>query len=196
MAASNDVIKAMSILFGDEFFCSENTLQYIQPSGIKKAFRSKALLYHPDHASKATETEVKQVVAFHELQDAYQLLMDLKQKKICIQQQVRQSTPNHSHPTARSRNVKKSPRPQQKRADRDFFYSGKNLPHATLRIGEFLYYSGRISWHTLIDAIVEQRRCGNRLFGEYFIKQNILTRAELMRTLQQMRRHNFSLKGA
>ncbi|HVO38603.1 MAG TPA: hypothetical protein VMV03_06185 [Spirochaetia bacterium] len=39
---------------------------------------------------------------------------------------------------------------------REIFYGGP-LPRRRLRLAEFLYYSGRISWQTLISALVWQR---------------------------------------
>lgn len=177
MIGSGDINRAMAILFGEDFSCNEGTFQYLQPSGIKKAFRAKAMLYHPDHA--ATNQMEEKLIAFHELQSAYQLLMDLKLQP--------------ANQNARTRSSVNAEKPKQKPGE-DFFYRGQKLPRVKLRLGEYLYYSGFISWKTLIDAIVEQRKGGNRLFGEYFIRKGMINRQNLNHFLQEMRRHNFSLE--
>lgn len=185
MIGSGDINRAMAILFGDDFSCNEGTFQYLQPSGIKKAFRSKAMLYHPDHA--AYNRVEQNLIAFHELQSAYQLLMDLKQQPAA--QKVRNRHSGGSDNTPRPKK-----RPPARPPEEDFYYRGQRLPQVKLRLGEYLYYSGYISWRTLIEAIVDQRKGGNRLFGEYFVRKGMISRENMVHFLQEMRRHNFSLK--
>lgn len=194
LMSKKEVQKALEILFGGGFSCYDETLQYLQTSGIKKAFRSKAMLYHPDRAQEGQE-----MVAFHELQDAYQLLMSLKedpQAGIRILEEERREArsrqpkaPPRGHEKAQSGGMK-TPSPRNKG---DFFYRGQRLPRIPLRLGEYLYYSGRISWRMLIDAIVEQKKDSNRLFGEYFIKRGLLTKRGLRGILNAMERHNIAM---
>ena len=66
------------------------------------------------------------------------------------------------------------------------------LPQKKLRLGEFLYYSGKINSKELTAAIAWQKRNTNRkiLFGLYFVKFGILSSAELGFSLFKLNVHN------
>ena len=57
--------------------------------------------------------------------------------------------------TGNARNSKHTQMTRKSPSDR--FYSG-NVPKRELLIGQFLYYSGLISWKTLFDAVCWQRK--------------------------------------
>ena len=69
-----------------------------------------------------------------------------------------------------------------------------NIPNRRLRLGEFLYYTGKISWKDLISAITWQRQNMNNnrniLFGLYFIKKGILSTSELGFSVFKLKIHN------
>ena len=48
----NRITEACTILFGEEFAADTATLNYLQVSGIKTAFREKVKECHPDTAEK------------------------------------------------------------------------------------------------------------------------------------------------
>ena len=66
--------------------------------------------------------------------------------------------------------------------DKDIYYRGP-LPNRRLRIAEFLYYSGYISWQSLIKALVWQRASRPK-FGEIARQLRIVTAGDMARVLQ------------
>jgi hypothetical protein len=62
------------------------------------------------------------------------------------------------------------------------------LPRRRLRLAEFLYYSGRVSWQSLISAIVWQRSARPK-FGELAKELRAITRQDLTKILGSKRRH-------
>ena len=163
------IIQACSILFGDNFSVEKETIEYLQVSGIKQAFRSRVKEYHPDTArfnGAGTGDE-----PFLKLKDAYDLLVSVKSDKtIKIETDEER---NQRHPA-------KNPRV---------------LPRRKLRLGEYLYYTGRISWNELIAAITWQRRYRKDsrrtcLIGSYFTKFSIINHAELGFAVFKLNVHN------
>lgn len=69
--------------------------------------------------------------------------------------------------------------------DRDR-HSEVPLPDRTLQIGQFLYYSGAVSWRQLIDALVWQRR-QRPLIGQLALAWGMLTREQIAEVLQRRR---------
>ena len=68
------------------------------------------------------------------------------------------------------------------------------IPQRKLKLGEYLYYTGKISWKTLDAAITWQKNNKKKnkssLLGSYFIKYRILSSAELGFSLFKMNVHN------
>jgi hypothetical protein len=67
------------------------------------------------------------------------------------------------------------------------FYRGP-IPHRRLRLAEFLYYTGRVSWQSLIGAVVWQRRAQPR-FGELAREMRNISSQDLVRILGSRLRH-------
>jgi hypothetical protein len=67
------------------------------------------------------------------------------------------------------------------------FYRG-SVPRRRLRLAEFLYYSGRVSWQSLISAIVWQRALQPK-FGELAREMQSISGPELSRILVSRMRH-------
>jgi hypothetical protein len=55
-----------------------------------------------------------------------------------------------------------------------------------LQIGQFLYYSGAVSWRQLIDALVWQRR-QRPLIGQLALAWGLLTREQIHEVLRRRR---------
>ena len=144
------------ILFGSEVDIGWDFLFYIQLSGLKSAFRKRALLTHPDreaHRRKCgSPAEAKSFIITRE---AYDHLLDFIRKRHTFRHRVK--TPAQARHGAKAPPRSRPPRNDRKSASSDFFYSG-NLPRRRLLMGEFLFYSGVVSWESLIKAIVWQRR--------------------------------------
>jgi hypothetical protein len=166
--------EAFRILFGSQITFSDAVLNYLQPSGIKSAFREQVKRKHPDTADLTVRTPVEISEEFHSLYEAYRLLMDLKSHRFRRMERKEQVSPLNK-PVAEPG---------------DFFYQGRTVPVHHLRLGEFLFYSKVISWHTLIQAIVYKKQFDDKLMGRYFIEKRILDEADLHRYLSLQRAHN------
>jgi curved DNA-binding protein CbpA len=157
----NKIAEACSILFGNTFTVEKTTIDYIQLSGIKHAFREKVKEYHPDAVRNPAPDSNDN---FIKLKDAYDFLISVKSDK------------------------RPGPAISVKRS------SATAIPKRRLRLGEYLYYSGKISWQELISAITWQRKNNTMkkksFFGMYFIKFGILTSSELGFSLFKLNIHN------
>ena len=62
------------------------------------------------------------------------------------------------------------------------------VPRRRLRLAEFLYYTGRVSWQSLINAVVWQRKAQPR-FGELARELRSISSQDLARLLSSRLRH-------
>lgn len=158
-------------------------LRQLTVATVRAAFRRLALRTHPDSASGPADGAL-----FIEASRAYELLMAFLLSRRTPQDIRRQGAyqgPGATGARARPHAPGQKPftsgqRPNapgaRPRADaahgararaergREVFYHGP-LPRRRLRLAEFLYYSGSISWQSLISSIVWQRS-GRPKFGE------------------------------
>lgn len=146
----SEVFRACRTLFGSELPLSRDFLQYLQPSGVRCAYRKKAKATHPDRfAIAASGTREKQQRLFQDLNQAHETILKfLKQ---------REPIPTTSYFRSRSRTA--PARPAQPRHNRPSskFYRGA-LPPRPLQFGLFLYYLGLIPFNAVIAAITWQRQ--------------------------------------
>lgn len=201
-----DVLDACRVLFGPGVRLSIDFLRDLEPSGLKSAYRKRAFETHPDRANALGKSEAEMNRRFREVILAYEVLTpaikgDRKivlSDEIGIQRQDRGTTP----------------RGQRKQGVADHFYHDA-LPKQELLIGQFLYYSGLISWRTLIEAILWQRkqrppigqiarhwrllsshdvqrilieRSHREKFGEYALRKGYITPFQLMALIGKQRR--------
>jgi len=139
---------------------------------VRSAFRRLALQTHPDVSGSPRSGS-----RFIEASRAYELLMAFLLARSRRAAEDRAEPQRPAAPEARPAGGAASAeqgagttngRTSETRADgaraagprphrtREIFYGGP-LPRRRLRLAEFLYYSGRISWQTLIAALVWQR---------------------------------------
>lgn len=163
-----DIKEACRVLFGPQFKVTPGTLTYLHPSGIKNAFREKAKILHPD---SRRELPADAEADFCSLRDAYEFLLGLTEG-------------------SRAAGDPLCPAPQEpagaKEEQRDFYYRGR-IPSCALRLGEYLYYTGRISWNTLIDAIHHQRTTRPRI-GDICAEHRFIDRKDKQQVLNNMGR--------
>jgi hypothetical protein len=153
-STASQLFDACGVLFGPEVNVSIEFLKYLQPSGIKDAYRCQALKMHPDRAAVLGQDEDVLNDRFNALTQAYECLIGAIKGdgRVLIQQ----STPRASSGRPRYRNTSET---SESNPGNDHFYSqDATVPKRKLLIGQYLYYSGYISWKTLIDIIVRQRR--------------------------------------
>jgi hypothetical protein len=125
-----DLLEAYRVLFGVSRF-DPTHLQRVNMDAVKRAYRRLALQTHPDRfiLQSSGETRVHDE-RFRKVNEAYQVLTRYLARR-------RPSTP-----------FRVSPRPR----------SNPVVPGWRLRIGEFLCYSGAVTWSQLMRVVVQQRR--------------------------------------
>jgi hypothetical protein len=182
-------------------------LRQLTVATVRAAFRRLALRTHPDRASGPANGAL-----FIEASRAYELLMTFLLSRRTPEEARTQgayqgpssSTGARARPhasgqkpfTSRERPYAAGARPHpgtahgaRARAERgrDVFYHGP-LPRRRLRLAEFLYYSGSISWQSLISAIVWQRS-GRPKFGEIARQLQLVSANDMTNVLLARVRH-------
>ncbi|MDF1614208.1 J domain-containing protein [Desulfurivibrio dismutans] len=76
MVAEKDLYRACEVIFGPELDISRDFLEYLQLSGVKCAYRKRALETHPDRfvATGNLPPEQNNSLLFHDVQQAYESL--------------------------------------------------------------------------------------------------------------------------
>jgi hypothetical protein len=178
---SSELYQACETIFGPEVNVSIEFLEYLQPIGIKTAYRKRALETHPDRAKTLGSFARDLNTEFIDVQQAYEKLLlfvetnngstvstssfnDFKTRQATSYKSPEKSSYTSSFQNTHQHKVrqKKSPHDPKYASKRhkshsDHFYAG-SVPKGNLMIGQFLYYSGLISWRTLIEAICWQWR--------------------------------------
>ncbi|MDX2480081.1 MAG: J domain-containing protein [Desulfuromusa sp.] len=143
-----EVFRACRTLFGSELQLNRDFLSYLQPAGVRSAYRKMAKTTHPDRfAISAIDTRTKQHRMFQDLNQAHQtILAYLKQRKLF-------STANFSYSYSTY-----SPAKHRRPAPPDRQQRRGPLPTRPLQFGLFLYYLGVIPFNAVIAAITWQRQ--------------------------------------
>lgn len=145
-----EAFRACRTLFGAELNLSRDFLHYLQPAGVRSAYRKRAKTTHPDRFFVSTaSTKEKQQRLFQDLNQAHETVQNfLKQ---------RERLPAISY--FRNRSKSSYAQPQSRRPDRPYskYYRGP-LPTRPLQFGLFLYYQGIIPFNAVISAITWQRK--------------------------------------
>lgn len=139
---------ACRVLFGTEVQLSRDFLFYMQPGGVKSAFRQKAKQIHPDMFATASADEYeRQTELFRDVNEAYKLL-----DRFTASDQKRLWTPADQETTFRYNAASAEP------ADSAPEEEDLCLPRRYLEAGLYLYHRGVISYAEMIEALVWQRR--------------------------------------
>lgn len=203
---SSELFEACETIFGPEVNVSIEFLEYLQPIGIKTAYRKRALETHPDRAKALGSFARDLNTEFIDVQQAYEKLLlfvetnngsslstssfnDFKTRQAPSYQSPEKSSYASSYQNTRGQHKggqKKSHYDQRYTNRRsknhpDHFYTG-SVPKGSLMIGQFLYYSGLISWRTLIEAICWQRRQRPQI-GQIAIAWGLISSQDVMRIL-------------
>jgi hypothetical protein len=161
-----EVVQACQTLFGADINISTGFLHYMQPSGVKSAYRKKAKENHPDlFAADPLHVQQKQTALFRDILQAYDVLnLFFKQREDGAWTQ----SPNNVRPQQQPAREEKKPASRTQRNGDDTFFYGI-VPFRILQIGQFLYYRGKISFGSLINALVWQRK-QRPSFGEIALR--------------------------
>jgi hypothetical protein len=179
---SPSIKRACLILFGPEVQAGPEFLSYLQPEGLKAAFRSKAFSTHPDRAEAVgknrdylNEQFIKVVWAYEQLKTALvSPAVGTRWSKSSRASKARRAAkpspppPPKTKPEPPQRDLKGEPR----------YYNGEP-PLKVLRIGEFLYYSGKVAWQDFMAALNWQKR-QRASFGEIAMEWNLLSQEDVV----------------
>ncbi|MHB1015648.1 MAG: DnaJ domain-containing protein [Desulfurivibrionaceae bacterium] len=207
VAAEKELFRSCEIIFGPELTISREFLDYLQLSGIKSAYRKRAMETHPDRAALENDRVQRQRHdLFHSVQEAYENLtafLDAKEKGYCLPPPARQAPakaqPPRPAPPKPQRPQQAKPKPDKTHAqtkggfrntssqpsvfwDTESLYQG-SLPNRRLLLGHFLYYSGLINWRTIIQALIWQRTERPRL-GEIGQRFGLLNAEDVVHILR------------
>ena len=201
---SSELFQACEKIFGPEVNLSFEFLEYLQPIGIKTAYRKRALETHPDRAKVLGSFDRDLNTEFIDVQQAYEkLLLFVETNNGCtvspfindfkVRQAPTYQSPESSSYASSYKNTRQHKSGQKKghhdqrcankksKSHYDHFYTG-SIPKGTLMIGQFLYYSGLISWRTLIEAICWQRRQRPKI-GQIAIGWGLISSEDVMQIL-------------
>jgi len=198
----NKLLAACFILYGPLFHFSFDKLQSLSLKDLKSIFHSKAKLFHPDRAKISGKSEEYLQNRFKELNNACSLLNEYIKTR---------SSKNFSD-FRKVYNAQRNENNYSNKKDSEFFYSFKNsredsdnnnqadidsdkndfyftgkTPQRILRLGEFLYYSKRISWKTLIKALIYQYQRRPKL-GELCLNLGFINNHEIFYIIKNLNR--------
>lgn len=140
------LIKACHTLFGEGLFITKDFLWYLQPAGLKAAYRLKAKEAHPDRFNSLEPHDRQLKTAFfQEVNQAYDLLRSFFHEREKTNKRLHQTT-------SRKRAAKPTPHPAPTHT------AFRRVPERTLEFGQYLYNRGLITYDQLIKALVWQRQ--------------------------------------
>jgi len=180
----------LSLVMGKPIHIGSPETRALNPGELKRAYYRRAHEYHPDKAAYTGQDALYLTARFQNLTEAYQylraswasgaftaMIAESAARYPGAKPPEPQARPPEPQPEAKPAN----PAPTATAAANSTSgksaartkYGGNRLPRATLRLGQFLYYSGRIDWNTLIGSIAWQARTRPKL-GELAIKLSYL----------------------
>jgi hypothetical protein len=192
---SSELFRACETIFGPDVNVSNDFLEYLQPIGIKTAFRKKAFETHPDRAKALGTFAADLNTEFINVRQAYERLLVFVETKnertvstppfngFRTKKEYSDQSPKSSsyQNTQHKSGQKKGHHNKRYNNHNDHFYTG-SLPNGILMLGQFLYYSGLISWKTLIEAICWQRR-QRPLIGQIAIAWGLICYHDVLQIL-------------
>ncbi len=176
-ACRSELLAACRLLFDREL--DATFLDHLQESGLRAAWRLKALQTHPDRAV-GQAAKVRQTERFIAARLAYGLLKAhlgdrAEGREPAPPRAPRPSTVPHRpwRPPAPRQPPPRSDAPRQKGPA-----PVAGVPRRRLRLGEFLYHSRVITFAALVETLVSQRRQRER-FCEIALRWGYLTNGQL-----------------
>jgi hypothetical protein len=159
------VERALDLLFGANRPATDHGDGFRRE--VREAFRRRALETHPDRSQALGRSEASLADDFRHILEAYQIL-----------------SREESAPAPRP--VAQRPRERAARPPQDHLHRAA-MPHRPLLFAEFLYYSGRVSWRNLVEAVAWQRR-QRPAIGRIAVEWGHLSDEEVRDILDQRRR--------
>ena len=198
-----ELFRSCEILFGANLAISREFLDYLQVSGVKSAFRKRAMETHPDRQVAENRLPYRNGAApFHTVYEAYTHLMGFLEEKETNRKfpgrpetmgtgSANHTSPVHDRPrsypwqTIKPINLAGPAHRDGRFANTERYYNGP-LPRRNLLFGHFLYYSGLINWRT-ISKILTWQRIGRPRIGELGHRLGILDKQDIATILHSKR---------
>jgi len=180
---------------------------------LKRAYKRRVLETHPDRARTLGRAEAELSREFQAVAAAYQLLQEAPE--VGRWQRARPQPPASRRPpvwtpnaedhrarreaaakvaAARAEEAARAEREVRSRrvwtaaeADWRHVVKPRPMPRRRIRLAEFLYYSGRISWAAMVEAISWQRQ-QRPAVGKIAVEFGFLTPVEVMEVIERRRR--------
>lgn len=171
------LVQDISLILGKPLHKSSPELHTLNPESIKKAFRLRAHQCHPDKASSLGFRPEVLSLRFRELNEAHERVLsawnDGTYQSLLANIETRPEGQSHgvaktwrprphaartspgNRESTKTSTWGKSRHESTKEKTTSFYHKGP-LPRLSLRLGQYLYYSGRIDWQTMIDALTWQ----------------------------------------
>lgn len=175
-----EIEDAVRIIFDNHIFSDfKLSLKGLTEDDLKKAYRNKAKMTHPDRAAFLGKSLIELECDFKKVTKAYSVLMEYYNKNI-------RNAAVFERKTERSENVQSRPERNYKDDNRrkDFMYSFE-IPNRVLRFSEFLFYKRVISWNQLIESIVYQAKVRPKI-GEIAVSLEYIDNLQLAKILSGM----------
>ncbi len=166
-----DLLKAFNLLFSPKGGCTLEEIEHLDLPSLRNAFRRKALATHPDRARHLGQDRELLTEKFKEITDSFERLYSFVERNSASS---RIEPPRN--PVRRDR-----PRPSENRTTRQ-----GTIPNQELMLGQYLYYTGRISYRMLLDAVYWQRNQRAR-YGTIARNWKIITSKDIMSILKLRR---------
>lgn len=142
----SEILHACRVLFGADLHLGREFLNYLQPSGVRIAYRKQAKATHPDrYTGSCSSTRARQEKLFQNLNQAHEVLQNYLKQRNLSTTETRFRTNRQPPPPPRTGNVTQR------------YYRGP-IPARPLQFGQFLYYRGLIPYSAVISAITWQRQ--------------------------------------
>lgn len=198
MNCTNEALKIekhLSLILGRTVRLQSPEALHLNPTQFKKAYYNQAQKYHPDKAASRGLDPAFMAANFRSINEAYTEILDCWNsgtfKTLIITRTNQSKTPQHPREDPKKQ-PKQSPYTQEKPHTHTHtykkqdttrtttknhtkpLYHGSEIPHIELRFAQYLYYSRRIDWKTLIDSLSWQFKTRPK-FGAIGIEFGFLT---------------------
>lgn len=176
-----ELVEAGRELFGPGF--SADRAGWAQD--LKAVYRRRALETHPDRARAVGRSEAELARDFDRVSRAYRVLSAWNRPPPA-RATAAPYRPPYRPPVAHTRASPPPPHPFRPATAPAPEAPSAELPRRKLRLAEYLYYSGRISWAVLTDAVAWQRK-QRPAIGRLAVSAGYLTADQVARLLDRRR---------
>jgi len=151
---NSDIKKAARVFFSNDINTFESVNITLNKNILKKQFRSKVAEFHPDKAVSLGKNRLYMEERFKEINNAYQILLGAVEKQ-----------PLTIRRTAKTQNtvIRTTTSPKKSSFGMESGFHHGLLPCRKLKFAEFLYYTGHIRWHHIIESVSWQQSRRPRL---------------------------------